>query len=183
MKVNIQKLIKNKKYCEMVFKKYVKIKVLRETNRKLFEKYLKKGLSNLEFGNFILTEHNYSIKEKLPKKIFYDWCITIYYYSIYHICLALTTKIGYESKSHLATINAIILFYYHKENILKKEDIDFIIEKIHLEKEDINLVLDSKDLREKACYGADKLFELSQTKKLQEQTVKFVNKIKFLLEG
>lgn len=181
MKVDVQKLIKNKKYCENIFKYYTKIKVLRKTNPNLFEKYLNKALSNLEFANFILMEHDYSIKQKLPNKTFYDWCITIYYYSIYHIALALTTKIGYESKSHLATITAITLFYYHKDNVLKKEDIEFIIEKINLEKQEIDLVLDSKKLREKACYGADEIFELSQAKKLQEQTAEFVNRIKSLL--
>ncbi len=183
MKVDIQKLIKDKKYCENIFKHYVKIKVLRKTDPNLFEKHLNKALNNLEFANFILTEHNYSIKEKLPKKTFYDWCITIYYYSIYHIALTLTTKIGFESKSHLATITAITLFYYHNDNILKKEDIEFIIEKIHLEKEEIDLVLDSKKLREKACYGADEIFELSQAKRLQEQTAEFVNKIRLLLKS
>ncbi len=182
MKVNIRKLIEDKKYCEAIFKHYVKINVLRETDSRLFGKYLNKALRNLEFANFILTEHDYSIKEKLPKRTFYDWCITIYYYSVYHTALALIAKIGYESKSHLATVTAITLFYYHRDNILKKEEIEFAIEKIHLEKQEIDFVADSKDLRERACYGADELFELSQAKRLQEQTADFVNKIKSLLE-
>lgn len=181
MKIDVQKLIKDKKYCETIFKHYIKIRLLRKTEPTLFNKYINKSMDNLEFANFILAEHNGSIKNKLPNKTFYDWCITIYYYSIYHLALALTTKVGYASKSHLATITAITLFYYHKDNILKKEDIEFIIEKIHLEKQDIDLVLDSKKLRERACYGADEMFELSQTKRLQEQTAEFVNKIRMLL--
>jgi len=181
MKVDINKIIENKEYCEKIFKHYAKIKVLRETSP-AFKKHLNKAISNLEFANFILAEHEHSIKEKLPNRTFYDWCITIYYYSIYHTVLALTAKIGYESKSHLATITAITLFYYHKGNILNKEDIEFIIEKIHLEKQEIDLVLDSKKLRERACYGADELFELSQAKRLQEQTADFVNKIRSMLE-
>ncbi len=181
MRIDVQRLVKDKNYCETVFRYYVKMRVLRKTEPKFFGKHVNKSLSNLEFANFILTEHDYSIKDKLPKKTFYDWCITIYYYSIYHIALALTTKIGYESKSHLATITTITLFYYHNDNVLNKEDIEFIIEKIHLEKQEIDLVLDSKGLRERACYGADETFELSQAKWLQEQTVEFVNKIKSLL--
>jgi len=182
MKTNIQKLIEDKKYCETVFKYYVKIKTLKETSPELFGKHINKSLSNLEFANFILSEHEQSIKKKLPQKTFYDWCITIYYYSIYHAALALAAKIGYESKSHLATIATITLFYYHRDNVLKKEDIKFIIEKIHLEKQEIDLVLDSKRLREKASYGADETFELSHAKRLQEQTAEFVNKIRLLLE-
>ncbi len=182
MKVETLRLIKDKEYCETVFMHYLKMKMLRKTEPALFKKYLNKALANLEFANFVLTEHKYSIKKKLPKRTFYDWCITIYYYSIYHIALALTTKAGYESKSHLATISAITLFYYHKDSILKKEDIEFITEKIHLEREEIDLVLDSKILREKACYGADETFDISQAKRLQEQTAEFVNKIRQLLE-
>lgn len=182
MKVDMKKLINDKEYCESVFRDYVKIRVLRKTDSKLFGKHLNKSLSNLEFANFILTEHDYSIKEKIPNKTFYDWCISIYYYAIYHSALALVTKIGYDSKSHLATITTIILFYHHQDNILKEEDINFLIEKIHLEKDEIDLILESKSLREKACYGTDELFELSQTKRLQRQTADFVNKIKRLLE-
>jgi len=181
MKIDVQKLIKDKKYCETIFRHYRETNILRETDSS-FKKYLNKAISNLEFANFILTEHKHSIKEKLPKKTFYDWCITIYYYSIYHTALALIAKIGYKSKSHLATIVMITLFYYHKNNILNKEDIEFIIEKINLEEQEIDLVLDSKKLRERACYGVDELFELSQARRLQEQTAGFVNKIKSLLE-
>jgi len=181
MKIDIKKLIKDKKYCETAFKNYVKTKVLRQTSAKLFEKHLNKAINNLEFANFILTEHDYSIKENLPNKTFYDWCITIYYYSIYRTALALTTKIGFDSKSHMATITAITLFYYHHDNILKKEEIEFVIEKINLDKEEIDLVLDSKELRERACYGADEAFQLSQASRLQKQTADFVNKIRSLL--
>ncbi|MFH1591836.1 MAG: hypothetical protein ABIB47_00510 [Candidatus Woesearchaeota archaeon] len=181
MKVNIPKLLEDKEYCEVVFNNYLRIRVLREVEPESFGKYLNRAINNLEFANFILAEHDYSIKEKLPNKTFYDWCVIIYYYAIYHTALALTTKIGYESKSHLATITVVTLFYYHKDNILKKEEIEFIIENIHLEKEEIDFLLDSKNMRERACYGVDELFELLQAKDLQKQTVEFVNKIRTLL--
>ena len=182
MKIDTQRLIKDKGYCETAFKNFMKIKILRKENPKLFEKHINKAVSNLEFANFILMEHQHSIKEKLPNRKFYNWCITVYYYAIYHAAMALVTKLGYYSKNHLATITAITLFYYHRDNILRTEDIDFLIEKIHLDREEIDLVLDSKSLRETACYGTDEIFELSQAKKLQGQTADFVNKIRMLLE-
>ena len=128
-----------------------------------------------------MEEHNFSIKEKLPNRKYYDWCITIYYYSIYHISLALLAKLGYKSNSHFATLAAITLFYYHKDNLLKEKDIDFLLEKINLEEKEIDFVIESKDLRERACYGVDESFNLSITKILQKQTVDFVNMIKDLL--
>ena len=180
MKFNPNNLVKDKKYCEELFKHYLKTKALRKTNPE-YKKYLNKAISNLDFANFLLEEHNFSIKEKLPNRNYYDWCIIIYYYSIYHTSLALLAKLGYKSNSHLATLTAITLFYYHKDNILKKEDIDFLLEKITLDKNEIDFVIESKELRERACYGVDESFNISITKTLQKETVDFVNKIKELL--
>lgn len=73
------------------------------------------------------------------------------------------------------------MFYYHKDNLLKKEDIDFLIEKINIEEKEIDFVIESKDLRERACYNVDENFNISIAKSLQTQTADFVNKIKELL--
>jgi uncharacterized protein (UPF0332 family) len=180
MKFNPNYLIKDVKYCEELFKHYLKTKVLRKTHP-FFKKHINKAISNLELANYLLEEHNFSIKEKLPNRKYYDWCITIYYYSIYHTSLALLAKLGYKSNSHFATLTAVTLFYFHKDNILKKEDINFILEKIYLDKNEIDFVIESKGLREKACYDVDESFNISITKTLQKETVDFVNKIKELL--
>lgn len=182
MKVDINKIIENKEYCEKAFKHYLKIKVLKRVSEPSSQKNVNKALSNLEFGNFILEEHNFSIKEKLSGKHFYDWCIIIYYYAMYHITLALIEKLGYKSKSHIATLAAATLFYYHKDNLLKREDIEFIIDKIDVEKEELDMVVEAKNMRERACYGTDEVFELAMAKRLQEQTADFVNRIRGLLE-
>jgi len=182
MKIDIKKLIENKEYCEEVFRWFIKKKIIKDSKLKLFEKHINKAISNLEFANFLIEEHKHSIKEKLPNKTFYDWCITIYYYAVYHTALALVTKAGYESKNHMATIAAITLLYYHKDNVLKKEEVEFLMEKISLEKSDIDLIFDSKELRARACYRADQLFELKQAVNLQKETADFVNKIRGLLK-
>ena len=88
---------------------------------------------------------------------------------------------GYKSNSHLATLTTITLFYYHKDNILKKEDIDFLLEKITLDKNEIDFLIESKELRERACYGVDESFNISIAKMLKKETADFVNKIKELL--
>ena len=182
MKFDTKRLTKEKEYCEELFNYYIKIKTLRKTNPD-YKKYIDKSLSNLELANFLLEEHSFSIKEKLPGRKYFDWCITIYYYSIYHTSLALLAKLGYKSNSHLATLSAITLFYYHKDNVLQKEDIDFLMEKVNLEEKEIDFVIESKDLRERACYGVDELFNISIARLLQTQTAEFVNKIKELLIG
>ncbi|MDD4878795.1 MAG: hypothetical protein PHO02_07260 [Candidatus Nanoarchaeia archaeon] len=182
MKIDIRKVLSDKLYCESAFRHYVKIGVLRKTGNFLFEKHMNKAVSNLDFANFLMEEHKFSIKDKLPGRAFYDWCITIYYYSIYHTALALTAKIGFESKSHLATIIAITLFYYHRDNLLKKEDVEFIISNVHLGRNDIDLVIDAKEIRERASYNVDSSFELGQARMAQMQAADFVSRIRALLE-
>ncbi len=181
MKFETGRLVKDRRYCEELFSHYTKTKAIRNTNPD-YKKHISKAISNIELANFLFEEHNYSIKEKLPNRQYYDWCITIYYYSIYHISLALLAKLGYRSNSHLATLATITLFYYHRDNVLKKQDIDFLLEKVNLEEKEIDFVIESKGFRERACYGVDEVFNISLANMLQKQTVEFVNKIKRLLE-
>ena len=79
-------------------------------------------------------------------------------------------------------MTSVALFYYHRTNLLNREDIEFIIDKININKEDLDLVVKAKSMRERACYGTDKIFELSMAKRLQEQTADFLNKIRLLLK-
>jgi hypothetical protein len=44
------------------------------------------------------------------------------------------------------------------------------------------MLLNSKELRERACYGVDETFQLIQTKQIQQETAEFVNKIKIILQ-
>jgi len=183
MKVEVSRLIGEKDYCEQVFNFFIKNKTIRKSNPNLFEKHLNKSLSNLEFGNFILLEHEYSIKEKLKNKSFYDWCVVIYYYTIYHSVLALVSKAGFESKNHIASICALIYIYYHKRNVLNEEDIQFIVDNLHIQREEIEFIASSKGLRERASYGVDESFDFSLAKKLQGRVVDFVNKVNEIFEN
>ncbi len=181
MNIEIKELIESKEYCREVFNFFINKKVIKKTNPALFEKHLNKSLNNLEFGNFILSEHKFSIKRKLKKKSFYDWCVVIYYYSLYHAVLSLISRAGFESKNHIASISALTYIYCHKRNVLKKEDIQFIIDNLQIGGGEIEFIANSKELREKASYGADETFDLLLAKNLQEKTAELVNKIKDIL--
>ena len=181
MIIDVNKLIERKEYCRKVFDFFVKKDVIKKIDPDLFEKHLNKSLDNLDFGNFIFEEHKYSIKEKLKGKSFYDWCVVVYYYAVYHSVLALIAKAGFSSKNHLASISALTHIYYHKDNLLNKEDIKFIVSNLNLEEGEIEFVAGSKESREKASYRVDEEFNLLIAKNLQEKTADFVNKIKKVL--
>jgi uncharacterized protein (UPF0332 family) len=178
MKINYKRIISDKSYCEKAFKGFVSKKIIREDKYRLFQKHIQKAVNNMDFANFILTEHDGAIKKKLAGREYYDWCIIIYYYAAYHAALALLSKAGYESKSHAATITAVTLFFYHKDNILEKKDIDFLINNFSLERKEIEFVLDSKEMRERACYGADETFNQTQANLIREGAAELITKIR-----
>lgn len=178
MRVDYERIILDKLYCEKIFKWFALKRIIREDKHKLFLKHLQKAMSNMDFANFILAEHQGIIKKKLAGKEYYDWCIVIYYYAAYHAALALLSKAGYESKSHAATITAMTLFFYHKDNILDKKDIEFLIRNFSLERKEIEFVLDSKGMRERACYGADEAFNKAQASLVQEGAAELIAKIR-----
>jgi uncharacterized protein (UPF0332 family) len=182
MKVEINKLIENKEYCREVFNFFIKKEVIKKTNPALFEKYLNKSLNNLDFGNFVFDEHNHSIMKKLKGRSFYDWCVVIYYYAIYHAVLALISKAGFESKNHLASISALTYIYYHKRNLLNEEDIQIVIDNFNIKGEEIEFIANSKEIREKASYRVDEDFGIVLAEDMGKKTADFVNKIKLLLK-
>ena len=105
----------------------------------------------------------------------------MYYYAIYHAALALMSKEGFVSKNHSATLCFLIYHHYHLQKALDEEDIRFIAS--YLDKEDIETIGDSKELRERACYDVHELFERKLAEYIREKAVDFVNKIKALLKG
>jgi len=71
-------------------------------------------------------------------------------------------------------------FWYHLQNSINKEDVKLVASS--LDREDIEIMGDSKELREKACYDVHKSFEKDLAEGTREGTVDFVNKIKLLLK-
>jgi len=142
------------------------IKSEKETDY-LSKSHLKKAEYNFKFINFL--EEN---------KSFYDWIIVGCYYTIYHCALALIAKKGFTSKNHLATLCALIKFYYGK---LDKEDIK-LVSISSLEKEEVSYFVYAKEKRETASYGISEEFNKHESTDLKEKTIQFLNKTREILE-
>lgn len=132
--------------------------------------HLKKAEYNLKFINFLNSN-----------KKFYDWIIVGCYYTIYHSALALITKKGFSSKNHLATLCALIKFYYVQENILTEEEIK-LVSKSSLEKEEVSYFAYAKEKRETASYGLSEEFNKVEAEDLLKKTIQFLNKTREILE-
>ncbi|MDP1728795.1 MAG: HEPN domain-containing protein [archaeon] len=157
---------------ENSFNFYLKKDLLKkETETKFLPiSHLRKAEYNLKFTNFLDTERQ-----------FYDWIIVGCYYAIYHSALALITKKGFSSKNHLATLCALVKFYYNQEKSLSKEEIK-LVSQSSLEKQEISYFVDAKEKRETASYGLSEEFNKTEAEELLKKTILFLNKTREILE-
>ena len=176
---NWKEWLKDKKACKEYLNYYVSKGMLRKS-RLPAKDHLQKAQHNIDFANWVNEKH----KEELPKLFgnerFYDWVISGYYYAIYHASLALIASKEYTSKSHHATLCTIILFFHHEKQHLKEEDIDMI--QNSMDKTDIEIIMETKELREKASYGVSGDFEIKLVNKSKENAIYFTNKVREILQ-
>jgi len=169
--------LKDKKECKIWLDEYIKKGILRKSPDESML-HLRKTDHNLNFANWIFEKH----KEKaeiFEEETFYDWIISIYYYAIYHAALAIISKEGYKSKNHSATLCFLIYYHYHAQKALNEDDVELIASSLN--KEDIETIGGSKELRERACYDVHELFEQKLASQICEKAINFVNKIRSLL--
>jgi len=166
--------------AESSFNFYLKKEIIKQEKETKFLSisHLKKAEYNLRFVNFLTDE-----------KRFYDWIIVGCYYTIYRSALALIAKKGFSSKNHLATLCALIKFYYTPEKTptkaltktLTKEEIE-LVSISSLEKEEVSYLTYAKEKRETASYGLSEEFNKIEAEDLLKKTIQFLNKCREILE-
>ncbi len=177
---NWENWLKNKDDCKTWLDYYLKKGMLRKA--RLSQKdYLHKAQHNIDFANWVDEKHKDELPKLFGEERFYDWVISGYYYAIYHASLALISSKGHTSKSHYATLCAIIWFFHHENKHLDEEDIELLHHTMN--KEDIEIIAETKELRERASYGVSGNFESSLVKKSRENAVYFLNKIREILQN
>lgn len=171
-KFDWQNWLEDENLNENSFRFYLRKEVISSEKETVFlsVSHLKKAENNLAFVNFLNDQ-----------KKFYDWIIVGCYYIIYHSALALITKKGFSSKNHLATLCALIKFYYLKDKSLTKEQIE-LVSKSSLEKEEISYFAYAKEKRETASYGISQDFNKKEAEDLLRNTIQFLNRTREILE-
>ena len=56
-------------------------------------------------GHVKKAEHNFDVFMLNRKHGAYDWCISMGFYTMYHCCLAISAKFGYESRNQECTLS------------------------------------------------------------------------------
>lgn len=117
------------------------------------------------------AQHNVKAMLYLIKGNFLDWAVNASFYSMYHCCLAILAKFGYESRNQDCTFAVI-------ETLIEDKKIDLPIEKLRrIASADRSQVMDSDEvieLREDAQYGTGTVFDVGQVKTLEKETMEFL---------
>ena len=166
----LKTIIENKEELDKKIEEYLTKKIL-----------LKQEISDGEIkGHIEKSEHNLKFSKDTLKQGYSDWALIGFYYSAYHISLALLLKRGYYSKNHDATLCVLIKHYYGKE--ISKEDLD-LLNLIYLDYQDILFYVQSKQEREKASYSSQRIFKKELINEVEMKTILFVNKCKEILKN
>lgn len=139
-----------------------RLKRIKPSN-KLSEEHIKKAKHNLEAAD-------YNIKGG-----FSDWGVSQSYYAMYHSLLAMLFKMGYESKNHECTINAIEYLIEQEKINLDMKDIMFIRTTEQMTPKD------AKSLREEFQYGTKTSVNEKLLKELLDNAKKVVEKVEIAL--
>jgi len=132
-------------------------------NDKLSEDHINKAKHNLRAAD-------YNIKGG-----FSDWGVSQSYYAMYHSLLAVLFKLGYESKNHECTINAVEYLIEEGKIGLDLKDIAFIRTTEQMTSKDAKL------LREEFQYGTETTVNEKLLNELLENSKRVVEKIEIAL--
>ena len=134
-----------------------------ESNDKLSEEHIKKAKHNLQAAD-------YNIKGG-----FSDWGVSQAYYAMYHSLLSTLFKMGYESKNHECTINAVEYLIEQGQINLDMKDIAFVRTTEQMTSKD------AKSLREEFQYGTKTTVNEKLLKELLENAKNIVEKVEIAL--
>lgn len=125
------------------------------------------------------AEHNFKVMLYLVKGGMLDWAVNASFYSMYHCCLAILAKFGYESRNQDCTFAAI-------ETLINDKKISLPIEKLRrISSPDRQETVDSEEiieLREDAQYGTETVFDIKQVQTLRDETMDFIETTQKILE-
>lgn len=131
-------------------------------------------------GHLMKADHNLKFVHDNIGLGYLDWCVTGCYYAAYHAAIALIIMRGYSSKSHDATLCALIQEYYSGK--VSAADIE-LLHGCFLDYQEIVFYVQSKEKREHASYATSTAFDKQSVSELRIKAALFVNKTKEIINN
>lgn len=160
-----------------------------EEHKKLEKAFITKARKNFSIANllFKISEQDYLKKLLTLSSDFemHDWVIIVSYYSMYTSALSALAKLGFKSKSHVATI-AVLEYNYVDENKetsknLEAKDIHKLTKAYAISEQLITKLIQTKTNRETAQYDATPAITKEMAKTTLNDADEFISKIEEVL--
>ena len=93
--------------------------------------HMKKAFHNLRLANQIFDSNQKNqFQVSYLGENYYDWVITVSYYSMYQACLSALAAVRKSGENHSATVCALVYHYVHKRKQLNDQYL-LSLDKIH----------------------------------------------------
>ena len=157
----------------------------KEEYTQLEKPFLRKARKNFTVANimFKISEQDEFKKTLTLSQDFetYEWVIVVSYYSMYVSALSALARLGFKSKSHVATIAVLEHHYVHQQKNLEVKHIQQITKAYTLSEDLINKLIQTKTKRETAQYDATPSITREMAKTSLDDANEFITKIEEIL--
>jgi uncharacterized protein (UPF0332 family) len=146
--------------------------------------HLRKAFHNLSLANQIFDATQKSqLNVKYVGENYYDWVVTVCYYSMYQASLAALAAVRKSSENHSATVCALIHYYVHKKKRLNEQYLLSLNTIRSLANQDVQKLIDTRFQRERASYDTSFATQLGLAQTSLSDARDFILKIREILEG
>ena len=138
---------------------------------------------NLRLANQIFDSNQKNqLQVSYSGENYYDWVITVSYYSMYQACLSALAAVRKLGENHSATVCALVYHYVHKRKQLNDQYL-LSLDKIHaLADQDVQKLVERRFQREKASYDTGYTTQVGLAQTALSEAREFVLKIREILE-
>jgi uncharacterized protein (UPF0332 family) len=145
--------------------------------------HLKKAFHNLSLANQIFDSNQKNqLQLSYSGEDYYDWVITISYYSMYQACLSALAAVRKSGENHSATVCALVFHYVHKKKQLNEQYL-LSLDKIQvLANQDVQKLVEKRFQREKASYDTSYTTQVGLAQTALTEAREFVLKVREILE-
>jgi uncharacterized protein (UPF0332 family) len=145
--------------------------------------HMKKAFHNLSLANQIFDNNQKNqLQVSYSGENYYDWVITVSYYSMYQACLSALAAVRKSGENHSATVCALIYHYVHKRKQFNEQFL-LSLDKIQaLADQDVQKLVERRFQREKASYDTGYTTQVGLAQTALSEARDFVLKVREILE-
>jgi uncharacterized protein (UPF0332 family) len=179
--------LKSPRLCEQSLRYFERQFQIRRLNTKQAEAdvlgHMKKAFHNLSLANQIFENNQKNqLQVSYLGENYYDWVITVSYYSMYQACLSALAAVRKSGENHSATVCALVYHYVHKRKQLNEQYL-LSLDKIHaLADQDVQKLIERRFQREKASYDTGYTTQIGLAQTALSEAREFALKIREILE-